>query len=43
LGRLMRTQATPADGSQTVLLLAGLPTGLYVLRCGKLSKHLHVE
>ncbi|MGI4735238.1 MAG: T9SS type A sorting domain-containing protein [Janthinobacterium lividum] len=43
LGRLMRTQTAPADGSETVLPLAGLPTGIYVLRCGKLSKRLNVE
>jgi len=43
LGRRVRTQATLADGGETTLSLADLPAGLYVLRCGKLSKRLTVE
>jgi len=43
LGRRVRTQATLADGGETTLSLAGLPAGLYVLRCGTLSKRLTVE
>jgi hypothetical protein len=43
LGRLVRTQTTSAEASETVLPLNGLPAGIYVLRCGKLSRHLNVE
>jgi hypothetical protein len=43
LGRLVRTQTAPLDGSEILLLLPGLPAGLYVLRCGKLIKRLNVE
>jgi hypothetical protein len=42
-GRLLRTQTTPTDGGEVVLPLSGLPAGLYVLRCGKLSQRLQVE
>ncbi len=42
-GRLMRTQAAPTSGGEAVLPLQGLPAGLYVLRCGKLSQRLRVE
>ena len=43
LGHLVRTQATPTNEQETVLPLAGLPSGLYILRCGKLSQRLQVE
>jgi len=43
LGHLVRTQAAPADSREAVLPLTGLPAGLYVLRCGKLSQRLNVE
>ena len=43
LGRLVRTRAAPAIGTEAVLPLAGLPTDLYVLRCGALSQRLTIE
>jgi hypothetical protein len=43
LGRLLRTQAAPAEGEKATLSLDGLSTGLYILRCGKLSQRLRVE
>jgi len=43
MGRLLRTQAAPAEGEKAVLALDGLPTGLYILRCGQLSQRLRVE
>jgi hypothetical protein len=43
MGRLLRTQVAPLAGEKTILTLTGLPTGLYVLRCGKLSQRLYVE
>jgi len=43
MGRLLRTQAAPAEGEKATLSLDGLPTGLYILRCGKLSQRLRVE
>ena len=43
LGRLVRTRAAPAIGTETVLPLTELPTGLYVLRCGALSQRLTIE
>jgi hypothetical protein len=42
-GRMLRTQAAPLDGGEVVLPLTGLPAGLYVLRCGKLSQRLQVK
>jgi|GEM_PF-1566739 len=43
LGRRVRTQPTLANGDETTLSLTDLPAGLYILRCGKLSKRLTVE
>lgn len=43
LGRAVRSQPAPAAGTEAVLPLAGLPAGLYVLRCGALSQRLTVE
>jgi hypothetical protein len=43
MGRLLRTQVAPLAGEKTILTLTGLPTGFYVLRCGKLSQRLYVE
>jgi hypothetical protein len=40
-GRLVRT--LPAPSPETTLPLAGLPAGLYVLRCGTLSQRLTVN
>jgi hypothetical protein len=40
---MLRTQAAPLDGGEVVLPLTGLPAGLYVLRCGKLSQRLQVK
>jgi hypothetical protein len=43
LGHLVRTQTAPLGGQELMLPLTGLPTGLYILRCGKLNQRLHVE
>ena len=42
-GQLVRTQPAPAAGAEAVLPLAGLPAGLYLLRCGARSQRLTVE
>ena len=42
-GRLVRTQATPAAGTEVVLPLSGLPVGTYLLRYGSMVQHLAVE
>jgi hypothetical protein len=42
-GRMVRTQPSPPVGIETSLPLMGLPTGLYVVRCGALSQRLTVE
>ncbi|TDN35868.1 hypothetical protein A8B98_11920 [Hymenobacter sp. UV11] len=43
LGRLLRTQAAPTNGEEALLPLTGLPSGLYIVRCGKLSQRLHIN
>ena len=43
LGREVRRQPVPAQTRQLSLHLTGLPTGLYVLRCGSQSRRLVVE
>ena len=43
LGRLVLTQPAPTSGTETVLPLAGLSTGVYVLRCGPLAQRLTLE
>jgi hypothetical protein len=43
MGRLLRTQAAPVSGEKMVVSVAGLPSGFYMLRCGKLNKRLYVE
>jgi hypothetical protein len=43
MGRLLRTQAAPVSGEKMAMSVAGLPSGFYMLRCGKLSKRLYVE
>ena len=42
-GQLVRTQSAAAAGAESVLPLAGLPAGLYLLRCGVRSQRLTVE
>ena len=42
-GQLVRTQPAPAAGAEAVLPLAGLPAGLYLLRCGAGSQRLTVD
>jgi hypothetical protein len=39
-GRLVRTLPALAPDSESTLSLTGLPTGLYILRCGALSQRL---
>jgi hypothetical protein len=43
LGRVVRTQPTPSAGTEAALPLAGLPVGIYILRCGALSQRLTVQ
>jgi hypothetical protein len=43
VGRLVRTQPVSASEMETALSLTGLPTGVYVLRCGPLSLRLNVD
>ncbi|GAB3574893.1 hypothetical protein GCM10027345_09440 [Hymenobacter daeguensis] len=43
LGRVVYAQGAPAIGTETVLPLAGLPTGVYVLRCGSLAQRFTLE
>ncbi|QKG51373.1 T9SS type A sorting domain-containing protein [Hymenobacter sp. BRD67] len=40
LGRLVRSQAAPALGTEATLPLNNLPAGFYMLRCGQLSQRL---
>jgi hypothetical protein len=42
-GRLLRTLPAPAPGTEAILPLAGLPSGLYMLRCGTQSQRLTVN
>jgi hypothetical protein len=42
-GRLLRTLPAPAPGTEASLPLAGLPAGLYVLRCGAQHQRLTVN
>jgi len=43
LGRVVYAQPAPAIGTETLLPLSSLPTGVYVLRCGALSQRLILE
>ncbi|MCC3153744.1 T9SS type A sorting domain-containing protein [Hymenobacter sp. BT770] len=43
LGRVVRTQPAPSAGTEAALPLAGLPVGIYILRCGALSQRLTVQ
>lgn len=43
LGRQVRTQPAPLAGTETMVPLTGLPTGVYVLRCGPLAQRLTLE
>jgi hypothetical protein len=43
VGRQVRTQAAPVAGTETVVPLAGLPSGVYVLRCGALAQRITLE
>ena len=43
LGRVVRSQPAPTAGTEAVLPLTGLPTGVYLIRCGNLSQRLTVE
>ncbi|MDO7874139.1 T9SS type A sorting domain-containing protein [Hymenobacter sp. ASUV-10] len=43
LGRPVRAFAVPAHAAETTVDLAGLPAGVYVLRCGAVSRRLVVE
>ena len=43
VGRLVLTQSASATDNETLVSLAGLPAGLYVLRCGPLSQRLKVD
>ena len=42
-GRVLRVQAVPSQVSQLNLDLSGLPTGLYLVRCGGTAQRLLVE
>ena len=42
-GRVLRVQAVPSQASQISLDLSGLPTGLYLVRCGGTAQRLLVE
>ena len=43
VGRRVRAQTAPLPGTTTPLSLVGLPSGVYVVRCGRLSQRLAVE
>ncbi|WBO86744.1 LamG-like jellyroll fold domain-containing protein [Hymenobacter yonginensis] len=43
VGRLVLTARTAADGSARLVLPAGLPTGVYVVRCGAQAARLVLE
>ena len=43
LGRLVLSQPALVVGTETLLPLTGLPTGVYVLRCGQLAQRLTLE
>ena len=43
VGRLVLTQSASTTENETLVSLAGLPAGLYVLRCGPLSQRLKVD
>jgi hypothetical protein len=43
VGRLVRSQQAPTVGTEVALQLTGLPSGVYVLRCGMLSQRITVE
>ena len=43
LGRPVRTFTLPAHAAETTVDVAGLPAGVYVLRCGTASRRLVVE
>ena len=42
-GRLVRTRAIQDAGTEVLLPLTGLPTGIYLLRYGSLIQHLAIE
>ena len=43
VGRVVLTYPAPAAGADTALPISGLPTGLYIIRCGTLSERITVE
>ncbi|WP_317164797.1 DUF4082 domain-containing protein [Hymenobacter ginkgonis] len=43
LGQVVYTQAAPASGTEALIDVGGLASGLYIVRCGTLSQRLRVE